>query len=140
MPAIASITANDGETPAVSHTFEPAKTTADYAFWEDRDAGIYVGNKKLTLELIRPKGNGNVGNRNLQLKVRLELPRLEVLGNSSSGITPPPTVAYRLAAEIVYTLPERSTQQERKNLRALTANLISSLQFTDAVEKLAIPY
>jgi hypothetical protein len=141
MPAISNIVISDGEATPVAHTFEPARTAADIAFYEDRDAGIYIGNKKITVQMDRPQGNGNVGNRNLKLRVKLEMPRLETLSNSTaSGITPAPTVAYRLVAEILFTLPERSTAQERKNLRTLLRNLTGDPQVVDAVEKLAVAY
>lgn len=141
MPAVANIVINDAEATPVAHTFEPAKTTADYAFWEDRDVGIYIGNKKLTLQLTRPSGNGNVGNRNLRLMVKLDIPRMEVLSNSTvSGIAPAPTVAYRSTAEIMFTLPERSTAQERKNLRSMLAQALGNSQIADAIDKLSVPY
>lgn len=141
MAAIANIVINDGEATPVAHTFEPAKTTADYAFWEDRDAGIYIGNKKLTVQLSRPSGNGNVGNRNLRVMIKIEVPRMETLSNSTvSGIMPAPTVAYRSVAEMNFTLPERSTLQERKNLRAFVAQLMGNGQIADVIDKLSIPY
>lgn len=141
MPAIASIAVQDGEATPVTHTFEPAKTTADYALYEDRDAGIYIGNKKFTMTLDRPTGNGNVGNRNLKLRLKLEVPRLEVLSNSTvSGIAPAPTVAYRHVAELVMTLPERGSKQERINVRALFRNILGHAQVLGAIDDLSIAY
>lgn len=141
MPAISNVAIQDGEATPVTHTFEPAKTTADYAFWEDRDAGIYIGNKKLTLVLSRPQGNGNIGNRNLKLTMKLEIPRMQTLSNSTvSGIMPAPTVAYRHVADVTFTFPERGTMQERVNLRVLLRSALSNVQITDAIDKLAIPY
>lgn len=142
MAAIGNIVVNDGEATPVAHTFEPAKTTADFAFWEDRDAGIYIGNKKVTVQLTRPQGNGNVGNRNLKLLIKLEIPRLEVTSNSTvTGIAPAPTVAYRLVGEMMFTIPERSTAQERKNLRTMMHLMLSgNAQIADAIDKLSVPY
>lgn len=143
MPQIADVTIQDGTSPTpVTHTFNPTKTTADYALWEDREhnGGIYVGNMKLAMSLSRPTGNSNMGNRNLKLVMRLETPVLEVVGNSAAGITPPPQVAFRPIAELVMTLPERMTKQQRTDLRALMRSAMGHSAFIGAVDDLALPY
>jgi hypothetical protein len=141
MPAVANVVILDGETTPVSHTFEPAKTTADYVLYEDRDAGIYIGNKKLVVTITRPQGNGNVGNRNVKVNVRLEVPRLENVSNSTvTGIAPAPTVAYRHMGDVTFTCPERGTKQERINLRALFRSALGHAQVMDAIDNLAVAY
>lgn len=140
MAAIANIVINDGQATPVAHTFAPAKTQADSAQLEDRVAGSYIGYNKLALQLTRPSGPSQSASRNLKLRVRIETPKLEVVGNSSTGITPPPTVAYRPTVEVNFTFPERSSLQDRKDLLAYLKNLTSNTFMVDAVEKYELPY
>lgn len=141
MPAVSSVSINDGAATPVAHVFEPAKATADLVLYEDRDAGIYIGNKKLTMSITRPSGNGNVGNRNIKMHLKLEVPRLETVSNSTvSGIAPAPTIAYRQTAEVVFTFSERGTIQERIDLRVLLRNALANLQVTSSLDTLSIPY
>lgn len=140
MPAIASISLLDGETTPVAHNFEPAKSNSDYAMFEDRVGGVYVGYGKLVLQLARPKGVSRVANRELVATARIEQPVLESLGTSDSGLTPPPTLAMRPWVEVSYHLPERMTRQQRKNLHTLMRQLHSSTAFLGMVEDYSIPW
>lgn len=141
MSAISNIVLNDGQGTPVAHTFAPAKTSADHALLEDRAVGIYVGYNKLTLTLTRPSGPSNVASRNLKLSILIETPKLEVVSNSTvSGIPPAPTVSYRPKAELIVTLPERCSLQDRKDLQAYMKNLLNNAFVTDAFEKFELPY
>lgn len=139
MTAIANIVVNDAAATPVAHTFAPAKAEADYALLEDRAGGFYVGYNKLSFRLTRPTGStGNA--RNLKLNIKIETPKLETLGTNSAGITPPPTVAYRPVAELVVTLPERSSLQDRKDLHAFVKNVLANAATTLAFEQYELPY
>lgn len=139
MTAITNIVVNDAAATPVAHTFAPAKAEADYALLEDRAGGYYVGYNKLSFRLTRPKGlTGNA--RNLKLNIKIETPKLETLGTNSAGITPPPTVAYRPVAELVVTLPERSSLQDRKDLLAFVKNVLANATTTLAFEQYELPY
>lgn len=139
MTAIANIIVNDGLATPVAHTFAPAKTVADFALLEDRVSGFYVGYNKLTFSLTRP--NGKPGSaRNLKLNIKIETPKLETIGNNSAGLTPPPTVAYRPVAELIFTLPERCSLQDRKDLAAFTKNVLANANFDVAIQQYELPY
>lgn len=140
MPAISSITINDGEATPVAHIFEPVRTSADSALFEDKSFSQYIGFWKMHVALRRPTGPSKVASRNLEATIRIETPILEALSTSDSGLTPAPTVAYRPMVEIRYVLPERSTLQQRKNLRALIVNALGSATATDLVDYLRVPY
>ena len=140
MSAATPIVINDGLATPVAHTFAPARTLADMAMFEDRVAGVYIGYNKLNFDLKRPTGPSAAANRNLRLALRVETPKLEVVGNSSTGITPPPTIAYRPQVEVVFTFPERCSLQDRKDLLAFVKNLTSNALVVDAVEKYELPY
>lgn len=141
MAAITNIVINDGLTTPVAHTFAPAKTSADMALLEDRVSGIYIGYNKLTISLLRPVGDAKAATRNLKLLIKLETPKMEVVSNNTiSGIAPAATVSYRPVVEMIATLPERSTLQDRKDLQAYIRNALSNAFITDAFEKYELPY
>lgn len=140
MPAIANIVVNDGKATPVAHTFEPATASADRATWEDRFATQYIGYNKLVMNLTRPKGPSKVANRNIYLDLRLETPVLETTGTNDAGLTPAPTVAYRPMAEVRFTLPDRSLESERKDLRVMLTNCFGNSQVIAAIEKFSLPY
>lgn len=139
MSAIANIVVNDGLATPVAHIFSPAKTEADFAQLEDRAGGFYVGYNKLTYRLTRPVGNTS-SSRNLKLSIKIETPKLETLGTNQAGLTPPPTVAYRPVVELMVTLPERSSLQDRKDLLAFTKNVLANAASTLAFEQYELPY
>lgn len=141
MAAIANIVLNDGLATPVAHTFAPAKTVADFALLEDRAAGLYIGYNKLTIKLDRPKGAAQAATRNLKLSLKIETPKMEVVSNSTvSGILPAPTVSYRPVVELMATLPERCSLQDRKDLQAFVKNALSNAFVTAAFEQYELPY
>jgi hypothetical protein len=141
MAAIANLVINDGAATPVAHTFAPAKTSADYALFEDRVGGVYVGYNKLSVSLTRPKGPSKDGvNRNLKVNVHVELPTLEVVSTIDIGYQRPPSVAYRCVAELTFTLPERCALQNRKDILALVKNALSNAQVVSAVQDYELPY
>lgn len=144
MAAIANIVINDALATPVAHTFAFGAIENDKSvgtvMYEDRASGVYIGYNKLTLSVRRPTGDARHGSRNLRLSVKIETPKLEVLGNSSTGITPPPTVSYRPVAEIVVTMPERSSLQDRKDLQAFLVGSLSNTFVTDMFQKFELPY
>lgn len=141
MAAITNIVINDGQPTPVGHTFAPAKTQSDHAVLEDRAAGIYIGYNKLTFSLKRPTGPSKDASRNLKISIKIETPKLETVSNNTySGIAPAPTVSYRPVAELLVTLPERCTLQDRKDLQAFVKNVMANPFVTDAFEKYELPY
>lgn len=140
MAAIGNLAAADLESTPVTHTFEPVRTSADYAVWEDKSFSQYIGFWKVTMQLKRPQGNAKVASRNLEAIIRVETPVLETLGTNDAGITPAPTVSYRPMAEVKYTLPERSTLQQRKNLRGVLLNILGLGASVELVDAFRVPY
>jgi len=130
----------DGEDTPVAHTFVHARTGTDFAQWDEPAVTNYIGRPKVTMEMIRPKGQSRVANRNVKCKIRVEVPTMETLSNdTATGIAPAPTIAYRLMAEVVYTLPDRSSEQERENLSALLAQCLSTADAKDFVNEYKTP-
>lgn len=139
MAVHAQIGLADGKATPVTHIFQPARRSTDFASWEERTSGVYIGYEKLTMSLTRPKGPSKTANRELTVTAKLEMPVLETLGTSDSGLTPPPTVAHRPWVEVIYHLPDRSTAQQRKDLRTMFGALHASSQFQDAIDNFAVP-
>lgn len=140
MPAIGNVTINDGATTPVAHTFGPAGIDANgVAKFADRSGGIPVGYLTVDISLRSPSPKSL--EKMYLVTARTVTPVLEVTSPSTStGIQPAPTVAYKLIAETKYWMPERSTLQNRKDLRALHKNLLADASMTAVVENLESIY
>lgn len=137
MTAIANLVLNDGQTTPVAKTFTPTVASLDQAVWQDRSLGIFTGMPTVILSSRKPVK----GSPLFRVKGTVKLPVMEVVSNSSvSGISPAPTVAYTLQANVELLLPERSNLQDRKDLNAYTANLMADAQFKSLVENFESPY
>jgi len=134
MPAFASLSLLDGASTPVSHTFSPVKIdAAGVAHFAERTGGIGVGFATATLSVRAPSKTS----RNYKVVAKMVVPTLETItGPTVNGITPPPTKAYDCMATIEFVLPDRSTAQERKNLRAMFKNMIGQSPMIDAIESL----
>lgn len=141
MGAITNVVLTDAAGTPVDHTFKPARTQSDFANWEDRSTGIYIGYNKLTLQLTRPTGNSKTANRNLRLHLKIETPKMEVVSNDNfSGIAPAPTVSYRPVLEVVGTFPERCTLQDRKDILAFMKDALAESVIGAFFEDYEVPY
>lgn len=138
MAALAAVTATDGETTPVNHSFTPLGPDKDGIQWFEQTTPApanALAAKRVSVSIKRAVP-GKQQNGVARLILRLWYPVMETLSTSDSGIIPPPTVAYQLYAEVRYVIPERSTEQERKNLRVLLINFGASGIITDVLQKL----
>lgn len=138
MAALAVIYANDGETVPVTHTFTPLGPDQDGVQWFEQTAPApanALAAKRISVSIKRAIP-GKTQNGVARLTLRMWYPVMETLSTSDSGITPPPTVAYQLYTEVRYVIPERSTEQERKNLRALLVNFGGQSGIFEVLQKL----
>jgi hypothetical protein len=77
----------------------------------------------------------------LRATIALHEPILENVTNSTvSGIAPAPTIAYANRCFVEFVLAERSSLQNRKDLRKMVATLLGEAQVTAIVENLITPY
>lgn len=147
MSALAAISGvNDGELTPVAHTFTPVGRTKD-GYWIFEQTTPTPDNAlsaiRCHVRLVRESMSSAAGTKlggAARVHLRMWLPIMETLSTNDAGIVPPPTVAYTLFAEANYVLPERSTEQQRKNLRVLTSGTIVSSQILDMIYKLQDPY
>lgn len=140
MAARAVVTINNSVPTAVN--FYPTQDNQKgVAYFYDRSGGIAAGFGVLTVSLVEPGvyPAGKVisdANRLYKANMKLILPTLETVSNNSAGYVPSPRPAYACTAKVEFILPERSTSQNRKDLLALTKNLLAHAVATNAVENL----
>jgi len=144
MSAVANIVLPDGQATPVNHTFVPLGPDKNGVWWwEDQSGTSAIGYNRISARLEkapmgRPGGNAGV----LVNKVTLGVytPTLEVVGNSSTGITPPPTVAYLCQYTSTFILPDRSTTLERTTLNKFSAYFQSDTQIQNMILNLLNVY
>jgi hypothetical protein len=126
----------------VNHTFTPTGFDGPTLWFEDQSAAAVVGNWKISVKLQRPAAAtaGTVSSsRMYRVSVGLHEPILETLSNTSGGILAAPQVSYIPRVVCEFVLPERSTLQNRKDLRKMIASLLANAQITAVVENLLMP-
>lgn len=139
MTAFTNITINDGQATPVAHTFTARRIDNGVAKWQDISGGIAVGFPTITSSLREPiKGSSTPLYKDV---MKITLPVLEVVNSSTySGITPAPTKAYDLQVNVEFLMPERSTNQDRKNIRAYVANALAQADLKAMIEDLNMVY
>lgn len=144
MPTAANIVLADAQATPVNHTFVPIGRDAKdpSIFWyEDQSAANAIGNWRVNISIRRPSPNVKAGEssktRSYKVVVGLYEPVLETVSNNTvSGIAPAPTIAYTPKVLCTLDLPERSTLQNRKDLRKMVANLLGDAQVVAVIESL----
>lgn len=144
MSAVQNIVLNDAQGTPVAHTFTPIGQDTKGVWWyEDQSASAPIGYNRISLELTRapnPSVGSNANERVNRVKVGFHTPKLEVVGNSSTGITPPPTVSYIVRCNMEFILPDRSSLQDRKDIRKYMDFLCAETQLTNMIENLQSVY
>lgn len=131
MPAFANIVINDGAGTPVAHTFGPAALEGLKSSFADRAGGITVGFPTIEITSWLP----GKGSHLHKVRAKVVLPVLEVSSSDTyAGIAPAPTKAYDMTAVLEFYLPERSTLQNRKDIRAFASNLCANAIITSLVE------
>lgn len=138
MAALATILLTDGKATPVIRSFVPTKKFDNGMFQlENRSSGTRIGFDSLT---IMPR-LGTKETKATKLTLRLSTPILEQTSPSTaSGIQPSPTVAYTLLANIEFVLPDRSVQQDRKDLIKMVQDLVNEAVIQAMVETYDMPY
>lgn len=135
-----SIVLADALAVPVNHTFIPLGPDAQGVWWyEDQSFATPVGFWRVSIHLTRakpPAAGTSSSDRVARVKVGLHEPSLETMSNNSAGLVPAPVVAYVLRTLTEYILHERSTLQNRKDLRKMNALLQADPQVIAAVETL----
>lgn len=143
MPAASNLTIFDGQATPVSHVLVPIgpdqKDTRIFIL-EEPNATSSLGNMRCTLSVKRPAPavpGQSAAERVSRVQITLATPVLETVNASTyNGITPAPTLAYVPRCSLEFIIPERSTTQQRTDLRTLIKNALVSSQVVAAVDSL----
>lgn len=143
--ALANIVLADAQATPVNHTFVPLGVDRNGVLWfEDQSQASPVGFWRISYAIVRPApaaAGQSSKDRVIRVKIGLHEPILENVTNSTvSGIAPAPTISYVNRTNKEYILAERSSQQNRKDLRKMSWNLENEAQFVALVENLVFPY
>jgi hypothetical protein len=143
--AASNIVLADAQGTPVNHTFVPLGPDKDGIFWfEDQSQASPIGSWRISYQLKRPAvgmAGSNSNQRTYRAVIGLHEPVLETVSNNTvSGIAPAPTISYVPRSFTEYVMPERSSLQNRKDLRKMTYNLQNESQLVSMVETLVTPY
>jgi hypothetical protein len=136
MGAIAPLTILDGQATPVSHTFDVSRKDAGLAIWQDRSSGTFLGYPKITMTNRLP----STKNGNYKASVKIVVPVLETVTAASNGLTPGPTKAYDLTANVDFIIPSRAEAGERDDILAYLRDLLSQSVITELVADGSLPY
>lgn len=125
MPAIATLTVNDGQAAPVAHTFSPQSTTGARASWADRSPTIPAGYRTISHELADPNGSRTVH----RITLGFMCPTVATVDGSD-------TVVRYNSAQVVLNINPQSTLQERKDLLAYVANTLGLATVKTSVENI----
>lgn len=143
MPSAANIVIADAQATPVDHTFVPIGPDLEDStkFWfEDQSQSSPAGYWRLGVSLKRPpmaKAGADTANRTVRVMIEMHQPVLEVAVTATyNGIAPAPRVSYVPRAFVELVIPERSSLQNRKDLRAMCAGAINDVAITTVIESL----
>lgn len=122
MAALGNLTSVNGESTPVTYQFSPLGPDDKGTQWFEQTSPAPINGQaaaRFSASLRRSIQPGGKLTGIARAEFAMWIPTMETVATGDSGIAPPPTTAYTCAAREVYMLPERSTKQERKNLRVL---------------------
>jgi hypothetical protein len=131
-----SLTLTDAAGTPVNRTFTAVSSNPDLTIWKDlaTNGGYPVG---AGIASVSVKENANGTTR---VTAKLVLPTLEsVSGDDSNGFVPPPTKAFDCIGSVEMVFPNRSSLQNRKDLKAMLLDLFGDAVITSAVESFVHP-
>lgn len=126
----------DAQATPVNHTFKPAGYDKDGKYqFVSRAAANAVGNWMIKVDVKQP--SSSAPNGTFRYKLELHEPVLEVLGDANAaGYVAAPSVAYTPRVFVEFVLPDRTTLQNRKDIRKMCAGLVNDAQVQGIIEHL----
>lgn len=132
MAAQAAVVLTDAAGTPVNRSFGPIGVDkTQVAWWRYLSDGTVAGYQFLTQFVRKPVPQSDA----YKVTYKLSIPVLETVSTTgtASGYTAGPKVAYTLIANVEFVLPSRSSLQERKDIRAMTYDLLQESVLTDSV-------
>lgn len=140
MAAVTNIVLPDAQATPVNHTFIPIGPDQNGVWWfEDQSTASPIGYNRISLQIVKsgnPSPGSNASTRVNRVRMGIHTPKLETLGTSDAGFTPAATVAFVLRANLEFILSDRSSLQDRKDLRKYVQGLCGDAQFYAMIENL----
>lgn len=125
MPAIATLTLNDGQATPAAHTFAVQGTTGLKATWLEKSAGVASGYIKLTDEYREAKSSDGANSR----IIGIEFPTVATVNGVTSRV--------RLSsASVRINYAQNATDQERKDLIAYLIGILNGTTSKAAIYNL----
>ncbi|UUW21358.1 MAG: hypothetical protein [Sanya fiers-like virus 34] len=144
MPQVSAITINDGQATPVATTFTPmGKDAKDIIWYEQTTPAVAnsIGRCKIGIRVERNlAAQGDLTSAYARVTITVLVPTAEAMSVSDGGFVPAPRLAYRELARLAMELAERSTTQERKNLRVFLQNLLGHAVATSVIDSLETIY
>lgn len=125
MAIIANLVLADGQATPVNHTFTPVGTKNAIAIWKDKATGIPAAYPTITYGLREPSKVYPA----YKVSTKVALPVLETAPTFLV-----PTKAYELLLTIEAVLPDRCTDQNRKDLYAYGVNLLANAILSNGIK------
>lgn len=135
MAAQADLVLADGQASPVNKTFSKRGADLKVAQWRDISSGLNVGMPYITASMKETSG----GEGKVTVDLRIATPVLETISGSDGGYTPQPKVAFTCWGVVSFTLPNRSSLQNRKDILAFTKNLLANSVVSDFVHNFDRP-
>lgn len=136
MAQATNIVLADAQATPVNHTFIPLGPNGKWDMvFEDQSASSPVGFWRLYVKISRPV-NKTIAGQNIRVSISLQEPVMETISVAASGLTQPPTIAYVPRADLEFAMSDRSTLQNRKDLRKMLGLVVSDPQIVAMVESL----
>lgn len=131
---IADISITDGKTTAVTHVFKPVQSGLESKYKRIGVAGQSAAAAETIVAVAKLASTANGVNK---IELDLSIPVSEVVtGSSGQGYTPAPAIAHIPRAKVTFFVHQRSTVDERKDLRVMLSNLLKDGQIVDLVDNL----
>lgn len=131
MPQNGPITVKDGAATPTDHVFAPTAINSDnIAIFKERVGASAVGYPTITWS-VRTPGKGST---NYKVTGKLTVPKV-VTSTGSDGKTVT-SIDYTNLANIEFVVSEKSSKQERKDLRVLASNLLVNSAIVATVDDL----
>lgn len=125
MAIIANLVLADGQATPVNHTFIPVGVKNAIAQWKDKSSGVPAGYTTITYGLREPSKVYPA----YKVSAKVALPVLE-----TSPAFLVPTKAYELLLTIEAVLPDRCTDQNRKDLYAYGVALLGNALLSNGIK------
>jgi hypothetical protein len=133
---MSTLTLTDAAGTPVNRSFGSTQSSPDLTVWKDyaTNSGYPVGAGVASLS-VKENASGTV-----RVLGKLVLPTLEtVSGDTDLGFTPAPSKAFEVIGDFEMVFPNRSSLQNRKDLKAMLIDFMGDAIVTAAVETFTHP-